>query len=151
MVPAAMLRRDGLTLTELSSRHEQPAKDELGYVFTGDDKNTVIWLHSGWIDAAATDPENFAALEKAAPGAYRVLARSMKLPRHVGIHREGLDPALVDRITEELIAMEASEAGRKAMAAFNDTLRFDLFPAGVEATFEPIYGLLDELRALGIL
>jgi phosphonate transport system substrate-binding protein len=44
-----------------------------------------------------------------------------------------------------LIGMEADEAGRVALRAFQKTTRFDHFPAGVEATFAPIDALLDLL------
>lgn len=151
LLPAGLIRQAGLPLTELRSHEEAPAPDEVGYVFTNDDKNTLIWLMSGWIDAAATDPQRFAELDAAQPDAYRVLARSVEVPRQVGIHRSDLDPALVARLTEVLVGMHQTDGGVEALRAFDDTSRFDGFPDGVEATFAPIHDMLDELEALGVL
>lgn len=151
MLPAGMIERTGLTLRELASRTESPDPDEIGYLFTEDDKNSVIWLYKGWIEAAATDPSRFAELERARPGAFRAIATSIEVPRQVGAHAGDLDPALAERPTEVLVAMNETEAGRETLFAFNETERFDMFPDGVSATFGPIYELLIELEELGII
>ncbi len=150
LLPAGLIRQAGLPLSELRSHQEAPAPEEVGYVFTDDDKNTLIWLMSGWIDAAATDPQRYAELDAAQPNTYRVLARSVEVPRQVGIHRGDLDPALVVRLTEALSEMHQTDQGLEALKAFDDTSRFDGYPDGVDATFAPIYDMLDELETLGV-
>lgn len=150
MLPAGVLRREGIAMRELGSKDEVPDADELGYVFTGDDKNTLMWIYSGWLDAAATDQVRFAELDRAQPGGYRVIARSIEVPRQAGVVRGDLDPALVDRITEMLLAMNATSEGRDVLAKFNETDRFDAFPGGADATFATIYEVLDGLAALGV-
>jgi phosphonate transport system substrate-binding protein len=151
MLPAGMLRREGLTLRELPSRSAMPGDDEIGYIFTKDDRNTLVWLYKGWVDAAATDPQNYADLDRAMPGSIRIIARSIDVPRQVVIRRNGLDQALVARLEATLVAMEETEHGRKTLKSFNKTTRFDQFPDGVDATFNPIYDLLDQLHAQGVL
>lgn len=151
MLPAGLIRHAGLPLRELQSHEEQPSAAEVGYVFTDDDKNTLVWLMSGWIDAAATDPQRWAELDAAQPGTYRIIARSVEVPRQVGLHRGDLDPVLAARLGEVLGAMHETDHGREALDAFNETSRFDGFPDGVEATFGPIHLMLDELVALGVL
>ncbi len=151
LLPAGLIRQAGLPLSELRSHQEAPPPGEVGYVFTDDDKNTLIWLMSGWIDAAATDPQRFAELDAAQPNTYRVLARSAEVPRQVGIHRGDLDPALVARLTEALSGMHQTGGGLEALGAFDETSRFDSFPDGVDATFAPIYDMLNELETLGVL
>lgn len=37
------------------------------------------------------------------------------------------------------------------METFNDTTRFDTFPNGINATFEPIYEMLEQLAGLGLI
>ena len=56
-----------------------------------------------------------------------------------------------DRLASVLTAMDESDRGRAVLRRFNKTTRFDHFPKGVEATFNPIYELLDELQAQGVL
>lgn len=47
--------------------------------------------------------------------------------------------------------MDTTERGRETLESFNETSKFDGFPGGVEATFAPIYDLLDQLATLGVL
>ena len=151
MLPAGLLRREGMTLLELPSRATPPGDDEVGYIFTKDDKNTLAWLYKGWVDAAATDPQNYEKLARAKPGSVRIIARSIDVPRQVVIRRSGLEEQLTDRISSVLIAMHNTESGRSTLKSFNKTTRFDTFPDGVEATFNPIYDLLDQLEAQGVI
>lgn len=151
LLPAGLLRSEGITMRELITRNSSPGKDEVGYIFTGDDNNTVGWLYKGWIDAAATDPDGFAQLDAAAPGVFRVIARSIDVPRHAVIRRSGMDDKLVARLHEILTGMHETEHGRKVLQRFNDTTLFDEFPGGAEAAFQPIYQLLEDLRAQGIM
>ncbi|MEO0383446.1 MAG: phosphate/phosphite/phosphonate ABC transporter substrate-binding protein [Pseudomonadota bacterium] len=150
MLPAAMMHRSGLHPRPLLDDH-QPQTDEIGYVFTHSDRNTVYWLARGMIDAAATDPRGWAWLEAAQPGAFRVLARSVHLPRNVVLHRPGMDSALVDEVATVLRHMEDTSLGVEAMEAFFHTTRFDDFPLGREATFDPLFQLVDELDVMGLL
>ncbi|MGI9451113.1 MAG: phosphate/phosphite/phosphonate ABC transporter substrate-binding protein [Geminicoccaceae bacterium] len=151
MLPAGMLRREGLNLRELPSRSAMPSDDEIGYIFTKDDRNTLVWLYKGWVDAAATDPQNYADLDRAMPGSIRIIARSIDVPRQVVIRRNSLEQALANRIEAILTTMDETGDGRKILKSFNKTTRFDQFPDGVDATFTPIYDLLDQLEAQGVL
>ena len=150
LLPAGMMRRLGLTLRELPTRDSRPKDNEVGYVFTNDDRNTLAWIYNGWVDAAATDSERFVALEEAVPGSFRILARSIEVPRQVIIRRGGLDDGLMAAVTDVLLDMENSADGREVLKSFNHTTRFDRFPAGVDDTFNPIYAILDELQAQNI-
>lgn len=151
MLPAAMMRQYGLQLRELESPEAAPAETEAGYVFTGDDRNTVLWLARGMIDAGATDPRGLEWLQEARPDAFRVLTRSIDVPRQVVVRRSGMAPELAESIVGILSSMVETQAGIDTMEAFNDTTRFDEFPDGVDATFDPIYHLLDQLSVMGLI
>ncbi len=150
LLPMGLLRAENLTLRELDGHEIIPGPDEIGYVFTGDDKNSITWLVKGWVEAVATDPRGFEILENARPGQFRAIARSEDVPRQVVIRRAGMDEALVARIAEVLTTMHETDHGLEVMAKFHDTTRFDAFPDGVEATFGRIYALLDRLEDLEI-
>lgn len=150
MLPAGLLREAGLTLRELPSRAAKPLSDEVGYLFTLDDKNTLAWIYKGWVDAAATDPKNYNDLVRVKPGAFRIIARSIEVPRQVVIRRRGIEPALAERLEAALMAMDNTARGRDTLQRFNKTTRFDHFPDGINATFNPIYELLDQLEAEGV-
>ena len=94
LLPMDLILGRGLPVAELAG-HLVPANEAaVSYVFTRDDKNTVLWLTRGWIDAAATDPNGFSKLEEAFPGQFRELARSIDVPRQTVIKNEKMDPAL---------------------------------------------------------
>ena len=151
LLPVDMLLEAGLQVAELGDRSEQPGADEVGYVFTDDDKNTLLWLARGWIAAGATDPRRWVQLNEARPGAFRVIATSIEVPRQVVIRRDGLDPELAARISQVFQEMAEVDGAAEILEQFHKTTRFDDFPRGVEATFEPIYALLDRLAAAGLL
>lgn len=150
LLPAAFLRRADLELQELRSKEATPDEDQIGYVFTHDDKNTVSWLHRGWIDAAATDPGSFEELDAALPGQFRIIARSIEVPRQIVVSSAALSTEMQAHIAELLVAMHESEDGRAVLEQFNDTDRFDHFPDGLEQTFEPIREVLAELSLLNL-
>jgi phosphonate transport system substrate-binding protein len=150
MLPAAMIRQTGNRLLELYVDQTPPA-DRVGYVFTESDLNSAYWLALGLVDAVATDPRGWAWLDEAQPGKFRVLARSVDLPRNAAIHRREMDSQLVARVTEILVAMDTTSQGSAALNTFEDTTRFDRFPMGPEATFQPIFQLLDELESMGVM
>ncbi|MEM6384216.1 MAG: phosphate/phosphite/phosphonate ABC transporter substrate-binding protein [Pseudomonadota bacterium] len=151
MLPAAMLKTTGLHIRDVSADEHSVDESEVGYIFTGHDRNTVASLARGTIDAGATDPRGLEWLEAARPGEYRVLARSINVPRQIVVRRGDLNLVIAGRVSFVLQDMANSVAGKQTMMLFNETTRFDPFPLGVEATFGPIYERLDQLEQLGVM
>lgn len=150
MLPMYTISRRGLPLVELATRDSTAIDGTVGYIFTQDDLNTMLWLTKGWIDAGAFDPRSFQRLQEARPGQFKALGRSMEVPRQTIVARPGMTPELLDGVKTALIEMKDSQPGRDAMRQFNKTSQFDEFPDGAEATFAPIYDMLDHLATLGI-
>lgn len=151
MLPVAMLQQASLPLRHLHRESERPQEDTVGYLFTGDDRNTVLWLVRGTIDAGATDTQGLRWLHDAQPGRFRVLARSMEVPRNIVVRTAAMDDALSAAIADTLRAMDESGEGLEVLDAFNRTTCFDDFPAGIEATFAPIHAVLDRLDPLDLI
>lgn len=145
LLPKAMLLALGYRLIEVHHADDQVPPDAIGYVFSMDDVNTMFWVDRGKVVAGVTSPDSFETFNRKHQGRYVVFERSMHVPRQVVAHRAGLDPAVVAVLEQVLLDMEADQPGRAALMAFQKTTRFDRFPAGVEATFAPIYALLDVL------
>lgn len=145
LLPKAMLIEHGYRLIELRSARDYVPPDAIGYVFSMDDVNTMFWIARGKVAAGVTSPEFLELYRKKGTDELIAFARSMDIPRHVVAHRPDLDPAIVREVERVLIGMERNEAGRKALMAFQKTTRFDRFPGGVEATFAPIFAMLDRL------
>lgn len=147
LLPLAMLLDADLLLQHLHQDHEQPAEHAVGYLFTGDDRNTALGLVRGTLDAGATDNQGFESLQTAQPDRFRALARSIEVPRQVVVRSGALDETLASVIADTLRSMEESAEGVQVMASFHDTTHFDDFPDGVEATFAPIQSILAQISS----
>lgn len=145
LLPVALLLEAGLPLEHMHQDHQEPAENTVGYLFTGDDRNTALGLVRGTIDAGATDNQGFEALQVAQPDRFRALARSIEVPRQIVVRSAELDEALSAVISATLRSMVDSPEGTQVMASFHNTTRFDDFPRGIDATFEPIHTILDEI------
>ncbi|MFK7792429.1 MAG: phosphate/phosphite/phosphonate ABC transporter substrate-binding protein [Devosiaceae bacterium] len=145
LLPAALILQWGLNLRALNDLQETPRDGEVGYLETHDDRNSILWLANGLVSAAAVDQQSWSLLNQARPGEFRVLSRSMFVPREVVMQRNALDPTLAGAIQDTMLGMADTPEGTHAMAMFDETTRFDHFPYGVRATFTPIHDVLDAL------
>ncbi|MDV7144476.1 phosphate/phosphite/phosphonate ABC transporter substrate-binding protein [Tropicimonas sp. TH_r6] len=151
LLPMGLILAQQLPAKEIPGYQAPAPEDAIGYLFSKDDKNSILWLSRGWIDAAATDPNGFSKLDAAFPGEYRVVARSIEVPRQTVIRTASMDPTLVVALRNLFVELDKTEDGKAVLKKFHKTSQFDEFPDGVEATFAPIYELLDELAAEGVL
>ena len=147
MLPAGLIRQAGLPMAELAGRNSIPPDDTVGFVFTGDDDNTLSWLFRGWVDAAGTDPQSFAKLEKAAPGRFQIIAHSRELPRNILVLSSHVDTTLEARLVQVLTGLDDTPAGKVVLKSFNNTTRFETFGDDIEQTIRQIESLLDRLKA----
>ena len=144
LLPKAILLRRGFQLVRLERPEDPVPAGAIGYVFSGGDVNTVFWTLKQRVIAGVTNRwllEQFGRKRDELV----VFAESEKLPRQVVMIRGDLDPVLVATIEATLLGMEHEELGRRALAEFEETVRFDRFPNGVEAAFAPVRAALDVL------
>jgi len=146
LLPKAMLLERGYHLIELRGERDYVPPDAIGYVFSMDDVNTMFWIARGKVAAGVTSPDFLELYRKKGNDELIAFARSIDIPRHVVAHRPHLDPAVVGEVERVLLGMEHDGAGRRTLQAFQKTTRFDRFPGGVDATFAPIFAMLDRLE-----
>jgi len=150
LLPVSVLSEAGLPLTEMENRKDTPESSMVNYVFTGDDRNTALWVARGYVEAGATDNTTFEQLERVAPGQYRRLAKSTEVPRQVVLKRKGFDPVVADRVAEVLTSMHETEEGRDILGKFNKTTQFDHFQEGPAAAMAPLLEILSELESVDL-
>jgi phosphonate transport system substrate-binding protein len=127
-LPKLSLVESGFRVTEKTDFQSSVEPDEIGYIFSTSDKNTMLWVLRKRVVAGAMDE---AKMKKRAGMNYddlRVIYKTSKIPRHVVVHRGDLDPALVTRIKDILLNMEKSENGKAVLQGFEATTRFDEIP-----------------------
>jgi phosphonate transport system substrate-binding protein len=104
--------------------------DEVGYVFSRGDTNTVYSVLNGTVSAGAIDSEKYLRFAKNLDG-FRVLHETEWFPRQIVSHRAGLPDKLVHKVKEILLAMPQSEEGAKVLRDFENTTKFDEIPTQV--------------------
>lgn len=129
LLPLAHLLEYGFSPVEKPDPHAVVGSEEVGCVFTGDEKNTIQWVLSSRVGAGGVDIRNFLKIPEEERAELRVLAETEKVARALVLARPGMDPALLQAIKTVLLDMENSPEGESVLREFESTLRFDEFPS----------------------
>lgn len=133
MLPAVYLTQNGLSLVGKETYTETVRPDEVGFVFSYDDENTLQWILSGLVQAGATDDYNFdVAFPPEVTEQLVELARTEYTPRQVVVVRPGMSAGLLAAIKDILVGMDEVEEAQAALENFQTT-QFDEFPEGFQA------------------
>jgi len=116
-------KQDKLRLVKSAS--ERVRDDEVGYLFSGDDQNTLLWVKKGKVKAGAVDQLAFKREEKNDSAPLRALEKTVSLPARILSIRNDLDPSLSLKIQEVMQGMNRSEEGKEVLKAFEDTPSFE--------------------------
>lgn len=136
MLPLAYMVENGLKPVEIAEPDAAVADDEVGYVFSGDDDNTIQWVVSNRVSVGVTDNENYSELPKETSDQLTILAETEALPRQLVVVRPGMEPELVEALTALLVGMDETEDGPAVLASFEETAQFDEFPGGTDTALE---------------
>jgi phosphonate transport system substrate-binding protein len=148
LLPSVHLLEKGFTLTGKKAYSDPVANNEIGFVFSYDDENTLQWVLSGLVSAGVTDDYNFdKAFPPEATEKLIVLARTESTPRQVMVARSGLDPKLQETIIQTLLKMDETEAGKAALKPFQTT-QFDEFPEGIESATARMRQMMEMVKGI---
>lgn len=138
MIPTSYLISSGLNPVEKDSTEAIVADDEVGYVFSGGDENTIEWVLSGRVDVGVADNLTFMAdIPEETRDNLVIIAESQEVPRRIIILGPDVEPEVAAALAKVLMDMDESEEGQELLKIVN-TLKFDEFPGGADAIFEPI-------------
>jgi phosphonate transport system substrate-binding protein len=143
-LPLNYLIDTGLNPVQKGSPVDSVGADEVGYVFSNDDENTIQWVISGNVDAGAADLPTFMAIPEESRSALKILAETEKLARHIVLVRPGMDPELVEGIKTVLMDMDKTPEGQATLESFEKTAKFDAFPP--EADLNRMRELYDRVQ-----
>jgi phosphonate transport system substrate-binding protein len=117
--------------------------DEVRYIFTGGDTNTIFKVANGGVAAGAVADERYHASARNL-NSLKILHETASMPRQLVSHRADLPDILVAKIKNILINMSQTEEGRKVLREFDNTTKFDEIPAPVH---DQLTGLKKYLEA----
>ena len=83
MLPYLYLKEQGLNLTEKTSNTQFISDSEIGYIFSGSDNNSLQWLISGRVAAAAMGSVDFEQLPEETRQQFIIIAETKSVPRHL--------------------------------------------------------------------
>lgn len=144
MLPLAHLITTGFNPVEKAQASTAITKDEVGYVFSTEDRNTIRWVLSKKVAAGAIDSGSFQEIPEKTRAALTILAETESVPRQVVVTRPNMDPQLLEAITTLLIDLNETEEGKAILKHFK-TSQFDEFPEGTDmalSRMRELYGLV---------
>jgi phosphonate transport system substrate-binding protein len=136
MLPLAYMVEAGLNAVEKPDTDAETADDEVGYVFSYDDENSIQWVISGLVSAAVVDNGTFAEIPEETREQLTVIAETEPLPRQVVVVSPTLGAEERAAIHDILMGMDETEGGQAVLEAFDETAQFDEFPGGTEEALE---------------
>lgn len=131
-LPKVFLMKKGLRLTEKAGPLSPVGAKETGYIFTYSTATTVDLVVSGKAGGGAFSNDDYGRIGDKQAQIVK-LAETAPFPRNLVSVRKDLDPALVKRLKEVLLAMDKDEEGQKVLAKTDETNKFDALPGGEEA------------------
>lgn len=128
MLPLSKLLEANLSPQEVRSANSSVSQNRVGYVFSYEDSNSIEWLLSGKVAAAAIDNQSYDKLPTAIKDTTIILAETEKIPRHLVLVRSNMPLEVTQDISAQLLLMEKTEAGKAVLEQFDRTKKFDKFP-----------------------
>lgn len=149
-IPASMMNERELALDALATPRETPRASAYGYVYSGNEYNTAMWVHKGLVHAGVlsdSDWSNPDIMPVEFLQDMNIFARSDALPRAVEMVRSGLDPKIRKALLDVLVSLHQDDAGAAALAAYDNTEKFDLLSSESLSALQDIADVLPSFRA----
>jgi phosphonate transport system substrate-binding protein len=142
-LPKVVLMQKGFKLMHIDDPSSAVAHGKVGYTFTGDDENTMLWVLREKVGAGVLDDQIYANLAGENLDQLHIIHRTFSIPRHIVSHRANLPLRLATRIKDILIRMNQSAEGNKTLREFEKTTKFDEIPAPLMAPLRQSWKLIE--------
>ena len=129
MLPLSKLVELGLNPIEKTQSNTRVPDNALGYIFSYEDENSIEWLLSGKVAAAAMDNHNYNKLSTEIKDKTTILMETEKVARNLVMVRGDMPPEQIEAISSVLLAMDKTDEGKAVLEKFSDTTKFEQFPS----------------------
>ena len=125
-LPSQLLKNAGYKLCEVDEPGAKVDNNEIGFIYTDDDENTIYWVLRDKLIAGATDNISFEQYLKDKTDQLRIIHETKKVPRHLVSIKTDLNPQIKNRLINLLLEMHKNERGKTVLKEFYGTAKFDL-------------------------
>lgn len=127
-MPKMLLQEKGYKLVPKKKTLTPLPSEEITYLFSGSDENTLLWLIKGKVEAGVVSSEHFKRRPKEITQEFRIIEKTVPVPPLLLSYRSNLSPDLVKQIKNILKKMHQDEKGRKILENLYQTSRFQDIP-----------------------
>jgi len=140
-LPRLYLESQGLTLERLDNLRQVPAENKVGFVFSRNEVNNVLWVDKRLVAAGALNNGDWANRDRM-PASIKsrltIFYQSLPYPRSLEIVGPGLSPKIAKALTSKLLMMNsASDNG--VMARYEQTTGFSPITPDIYHQLEQVY------------
>lgn len=125
-LPKMLFLQKGYKLSPKKKFSDPVGPEEIGYLFSGHDENTLLWVKKQKTAGGAVDQEIYGSEDAEA---FRTIEKSISLPSWIVSYRRHLPRGLVLKIKETLKKMDQSEEGKKVLKDLGEIAKFDEIPS----------------------
>ncbi len=143
ILQAGTLRQRGFNLIEVAAPDEPVGPDKIGYFFARDEDNIVELLRERRVAGGALSNQELDALPPEVRERFRVLLRSIVVPRQLVSVSPDVDPALSNRIVSLLEGLDETEEGLEILLNLKKTRKFDALPEESKTALSNLQELID--------
>lgn len=124
-LPIKKMEEAGFTLIPVNDLAAEVNENEIGYVLTGDDENTIYWVLEGKIIAAVTDNISLEQFANVRINELKIFDETEEVPRYLLLVSKSLDERIKSSLQNVLINMTKTDYSIGVMKRFYGTTKFD--------------------------
>ena len=146
VLPVGTLVQRGLKLREVSATDARIDAEEIGYVFSRDEDNTIELVLTGGVAGGAISNEDYNDLSEEIMEQVVRFDRTISVPRQVASLGPGLNSEIADAVLALLFGLDQTEPGRELLAGIKDTRKFDKLPPDSLKAMDQLKELMQLVR-----
>ena len=141
LLPAVRLLNSGINLQALASPAIKPAVNRVGFIFSGDEENTLALMRKRVVAAGAISSNDFESLDPVVRDELDVLAVTQRAPRKLVSLRPGFDTLPRDDLLQLLLQID--EIDQAYMQARGWNWDFETLDTSLVADMNTIEEMMD--------
>ena len=142
-----MLIKEGYVLKEIKDKNNLKfAKNEIGYMFTGDAEITPIWVIRNIVDIGTISTTDFNDIQEQVKSELKVIVKSEPIPRQLIAIRSDFDKKITDKIISIFVDMSENDEGKEILKQWEKTSKLDRITKNVQKTIDNVKGLMRYLK-----